>query len=90
MLNSVDIDRILQHDRRTNPAFRGVFASDELPEFATTSSFYMFNIDSSTEPGEHWIVIYINSNRQADYFDSFEMHPSIENVESFLYKNSTI
>ena len=90
IFNSVDIDRILQSDRRTNLAFRGVFASDELPESATTSSLYVCNTDPSTEPGEHWIVVYIDSNIKADYFDSCGMHPLIKNFKNFLYNNSTI
>ena len=54
-----------------------------MPEFATMSSLYVCNTDPFTESGEHWIVIYIDSNRQADYFDLFEMHPLIKNFKTF-------
>ena len=88
MLNTEDIKNLLLNDKRTKTSFRGVFASDELPLTAPTSSLYICNTDPSSQPGKHWIAIYIDNQRKADFFDSFGMHPSVERFEKFLKNNS--
>ena len=86
MLTTTDLYAILSRDKRTS-SFRGVFASDELPICALTSSLYVCNTDPSTKGGEHWIVIYFDEKRRAEYFDSFGMHPTVSEFEEFMTKN---
>jgi hypothetical protein len=90
MLYTDDIRNVLQRDKRTTDLFKGVYAYDKLPSRATASSVYVCNTDPSTEPGEHWIVIYFDDKGRAEYFDSFGLHPSISNFEMFLNNNSSI
>ena len=88
MLYTDDIRKILESDKRTTSQFKGVFASDKLPRKANINSLYVCNTDSSTMPGEHWIVIYFDKDHRAEYFDSFGLHPSITSFENFLNNNS--
>jgi hypothetical protein len=88
-MNTDEIVQILERDNRTKRSFRGVYACDELPRKATTTSLYVCNTDPSTKPGEHWVVIYFDGKRRAEYFDSFGMHPSVQTFEIFLNNNST-
>ena len=62
-MNTEEIRILLSEDKRTADAFRGVFASDELPQENEINSLYICNTDPSHEPGEHWIVMYIDENR---------------------------
>ena len=78
MLYTDDISDILKRDKRTRQTFRGVFASDELPQHSPTSSLYVCNTDPSTKGGEHWIVIYIDVKRRGELFDSAGCMRSIE------------
>jgi hypothetical protein len=84
MLYTDDLWRILSNDKRTASSFRGVFACDELPVSTSTSSLYVCNTDPSTKGGEHWVVIYVDDNRRAEFFDSFGMSPTKERFETFL------
>jgi hypothetical protein len=89
-MNTDEIVQILERDNRTKRSFRGVYACDELPRMATTTSLYVCNTDPSTKPGEHWVVIYFDGKRRAEFFDSFGMHPSVRTFETFLNNNSTM
>ena len=89
MLHTNEIERILSHDKRTKNFFRGVFAKDELPLQATTSSLYICNTDPSTRGGEHWVAIYFDKKRHGELFDSFGMlRPLEKEFERFLTRNS--
>ena len=87
-MNTTEIERFLANDKRTAYHFRGVYACDKLPLDAPTSSLYICNTDHSYSPGEHWIAIYIDDKRRAEFFDSFGMHPTVWHFESFLNRNS--
>src|SRR5689334_13793245 len=88
MLNTLDIEHFLATDHRTVGKFRGVYACDQLPLRTAQPSLYVCNTDHSYAPGEHWIAIYIDDKRRAEFFDSFGMHPSVLHFESFLNANS--
>ena len=49
-MNSLEIDAILRDDKRTAKAFRGVYASDELPARTSTNSLFVCNTDPPTDP----------------------------------------
>ena len=85
MLNTEEITNLLLRDKRTKTSSRGVFASDELPLIAPTSSLYICNTDSSSQPGKHWVAIYIDNKKKADFFDSFGMCHGMINY--CMYRN---
>jgi len=91
MLYTQDIWNLLARDKRTKASFRGVYAKDQLPTRAPTSSLYVCNTDPSTRGGEHWVVIYIDGKRRGEFFDSSgDIRPLEEHFEIFLERNSHI
>ncbi len=87
-LNTADIFSILQRDKRTNSQFRGVHACNQLPAYSPATSLYVCNTDPSDEPGEHWVVIYVDEKRRGEFFDPFGSHPSVSHFERFLNENT--
>jgi hypothetical protein len=68
-MNTAKIERLLINQ----PDFQGVFSCDTLP---TTPRLLVCNTDPSSEPGEHWIAIYVDKNGRGEYFDSFGRPPN--------------
>ena len=75
--------------------FRGVISRDQIA-FINNSGYYIVNLNDSTQPGSHWVVIHIRSpvRRKNDiigeleglasrieYFDSFGLNAPMELVE---------
>ena len=56
--------------------FMEVFSSDTLPtRIPNRPAIIVCNTDPSDRSGEHWVCIYIDRNRQGDFFDSFGRRP---------------
>ena len=73
-LRTEDLEAILSDDPRLN--FAGVMAYDELPEIIEDyPTGLVFNTDSSKQSGEHWISIYFDRNKNAQYMCSFGTQP---------------
>ena len=58
--------------------FIGAFPLDKIPILKKRPIFIIVNTDPSTEPGEHWVSIYLKSNKKGEYFDSFGFPPKNE------------
>ena len=82
-MNELQIKRVLETDARTRDTFRGVYARNELPIREPTTSLYVCNTDPNHKPGEHWVTIYIDSDRRGEYFDSFGMPPLFNEFLTF-------
>ena len=52
-MNTLQLERALEHNTFTKKIFGGVFAADELPTLNTFPSGFVANTDPSTEPGTH-------------------------------------
>ena len=87
-MNELQIKHILESDARARDAFRGVYARNKLPIRAPTTSLYVCNTDPNHKPGEHWVTIYIDSDRRGEYFDSFGMPPLFNEFLTFLNYNT--
>ena len=87
-MNELQIKRVLETDARTRDTFRGLYARNELPIRAPTTSLYVCNTDPNHKPGEHWVTIYIDNDRRGEYFDSFGMPPLYEEFVAFLDNNT--
>ena len=72
-MDAIKIDKMLR--KRCGRIFLGVFAIDRLPQPLPTRRplILVCNTDPHDRPGEHWIVLYINTN--GEYFDSFAEKP---------------
>lgn len=67
--------------------FGGVLARDQLPIRAQHRA-YIVNLDQSSEPGSHWVAIYLSNNSPAEYFDSYGIPPVYREIKNFLDNNS--
>ena len=75
-LSSKDlIDKVRKNaNRETLLAFYGVCAIDDLPEFIHARPFLLIvNTHTQNLPGEHWIAIFIDSDRNGELFDSLAL-----------------
>ena len=64
------------------PNFRGVFMRDTLPPTARERECGVVNLNTSKEPGSHWVCYYKNG-RERIYFDSFGQVTPIE-IQKYL------
>lgn len=64
--------------------FKGVFASNQLPEVFSLPAVFIINLSPSTQPGTHWVAMRIDSLGVAYYFDSFGIPPQNKNILRFL------
>ncbi|RWS22663.1 Peptidase-like protein [Leptotrombidium deliense] len=62
--------------------FKGVFASDMLPQPERRMSMIV-NTDSADKEGTHWIAVFVQNNI-AEYFDPFGLPPLTKNFVDFL------
>jgi hypothetical protein len=68
------------------PNFIGVYPRDRLPKVNRTPVGLVINTDTSAEPGEHWVAIYLD-DATGEYFDSFGERPAFEEIYNFLEKH---
>lgn len=69
--------------------FGGVYSSDCLPTFIPKRPIVIIsNVDSSSEPGSHWVAIYISKNDVSYFFDSYGLYPVKIEFVNFLQKHS--
>ena len=60
--------------------FRGVISRDQIA-LIDESGYYIVNLNDSTQPGSHWVVIHLKGSSQAiEYFDSFGLNAPMELV----------
>ena len=70
--------------------FRGVFLRDSLPNKAKLNECGIFNLDSSSVDGTHW-VMWFKKGKEKFYFDSFGVQPPSELIaylKSPIFYNS--
>ena len=78
------IDRRLSH----LSCYLGCFPRDMLPTaIPRLPAALVINTDDHTQPGQHWVAIFINSNLVAEYFDSYGLEPLFPEIYHFLYSH---
>ena len=50
---------------------------------------YVVNTDPSTAPGEHWVAMFFNNQRFAEFFDSYGLHPIVYGLTGVLDSHSS-
>ena len=82
MLGS-EISKILKSDFQCKPFFRGVFASNTLPNVLPRGQNHalVINLDSNKKPGSHWVGLFISSSGHGVYFDSLGLNVFITNIK---------
>ena len=64
-LTNFEIKKYYQNE----PTFDGVYSRNNLPKIKDVGS--VINLDEYESIVIHWIVLYVNDNNNAIYFDSF-------------------
>jgi hypothetical protein len=67
--------------------FSGVYAADTLPNKVKGPIGLIANTAPKTNPGDHWIAIFIDEKKHGYYFDSFGRPPLVPSILTFLRKN---
>jgi hypothetical protein len=67
--------------------FIGTYPKDLLPKIHGLPIGIVINTDSSYEPGEHWVSVYIDRNGLGEYFDSFGLPPLHKEITDFMHNN---
>lgn len=66
------------------PKFKGVYASDRIPKLS--NEYAILNLDTSGEPGSHWISI-ANHNNKTYVYDSFG-RSNVKIIKSLTYSGN--
>jgi hypothetical protein len=68
-MNTLEINQLLSDYQ----CFIGTFPRDLLPkkQIKKRPCALIVNTDDSTNPGQHWLAIYLDKNNNAEYLDSF-------------------
>lgn len=82
-MDTRNIERILFEDGACRGIFQGVFSADNLPK---KPHLLVCNTDPSSQPGTHWIAIFVDSNKHGEYFDSFGRKPP-KGFENYMNEN---
>jgi hypothetical protein len=88
-MNTNQINRYLNSNKRTKQFFHGTYALDILPKCKSFPCALVVNMDRSEDPGSHWCSIWANSPAKAFYFDSYGEEPP-PLLRSYLLKNFKI
>ena len=87
-MNSLQINNILK--TKLGRVFKGVHALDQIARLKPRAPApYVSNTKPITSPGEHWVAVYVMTNRKAVYFDSFGFQPQHTQIITFLKKHTT-
>ena len=79
----MDTLQIERNDSYAEKLFKGVYPKDQLPTVEYPGS-YVVNTDPSTAPGEHWVAMFFNNPRSAEFFDSYCLHPIVYGLTDFF------
>lgn len=85
-LTNIDIMNILQ-PFQIHGILKGVFPCDSLPKKFSLPAAFIINLSGHDSRGSHWVGLFINRNREAEYFDSFGFPPSQSHIKNFVQSN---
>jgi hypothetical protein len=94
-----ELIQLLKKDKYSKKSFCGVVPYDKLPlkKLRRPCSF-IINTQKSTEPGEHWIAVYLPKRGRIEFFDSYGLKPTIDKIykmfnlngKYYIYNNKAI
>ena len=79
-MNTLEITSAINSKPGMVDQFLGVFAPDEIANLKIQKfpAALIVNTDRSSDSGEHWVWVYIDGNRNGEYFDSYGREPLAE------------
>ena len=92
-MNSLQIELILKSHHATRKSFIGCFAADQLSTINLANKKFpcslVANTDVSTQPGEHWVSMYLYNTTSLEYFDSLAENPN-QHILNFLNRFTNV
>lgn len=70
-MNTLEVNEAL----RCLPHFVGTFPRNKIPLDASRPCSYVINLDEASNPGSHWVALYVDEYNNANYFDSYGKPP---------------
>jgi len=67
-MNAEELNRILRVI--VGDMYVGIFARDRLPSEIRRPALIVANTDKASDPGEHWVAIYLNADGTGEFFCS--------------------
>lgn len=87
-MNTLEIWNAMTTNKYTKKIFKGVFPLDEIPKtILKRPAGIIVNTDKSTQPGTHWIALYLPVKDRAEFFDSYGRAPMHNEFLEFFIKN---
>jgi hypothetical protein len=83
-----ELIQLLKKDKYSRKSFCGVVPYDKLPiKKLRRPCSIIINTQKSTEPGEHWVAIYLPRRGKIEYFDSYGFRPTIDKIYHLIKLN---
>ena len=79
-LSTLDILKEIDKDSYAKRYFIG----NRLPAIISYPASLIVNTDPSGKPGEHWLAIYFNKSKEAEFFDSFGLSAEQYKFDKYL------
>lgn len=88
-MDTIQLIKLLQNDTYTKRCFGMVCPSNHLPSsIKRVPMCIIVNTDPSYKPGRHWLALYIDQNRNLEFFDSYGFDvEKYSFVKNFLIRN---
>ena len=67
---TIEISEYLNRDLICSKFFYGVYPANKFNKLRSLPALIVCNTDTSSRPGEYWIVLYVDENCRREYFDS--------------------
>lgn len=75
ILNSLQLRKILEGQESCRKIFKGVYSIDTLEKIDSAPCCFIVNTHKSNQPGEHWLAIYVDHEKNLEFFDSYGNSP---------------
>jgi len=86
-LTTLEIKRVKSKDSKCRSIFKGVFASDNLPNQFAKPALFIVNTDPKNLPRCHWVAMYFDAKGYCEYFDSYGLPPTVDDHKIFFKNN---
>ena len=87
-MDTKDILQVVKSSSKLKDVFIGVFPSDRLPKKIEKYPVALIvNVDDHTQPGSHWLAVYIDQHHSGEFFYSYARHPLMYNEHFVNFLN---
>lgn len=89
MMNTLQIQNLLEKNKTTVKLFKGVYPYNKIPKKLYKKPFFIIvNLDPNTKPGTHWFCIFCPKFGCIEVFDSYGDQAVKTNIKAIIRKNS--